>query len=810
MSTEIKMELDSESISTFTRPTSRKRKDSIDSTDSEAIHTVLRRKKKNTAITSEDECCKASESEENPRALAVVELMQFFQGKESLSAKDIKVLKKKVLDTYKQFKAVVDENKQLKCKLLEEQSANKKLSILDSSINNAVLQLNEIKKQMQKQPSQVKLTYADKVRVHSKIAPKDSIKPPKNVITIYPKDGSQISSSDATRKIIEKTIAPTEEKLKIRQVRKINKSGILIETETTSDIENILKNKKLTSAGLVAGLPAKRKPKMIIYQVPKDLQEKELIAAVKEQNAAHLNDEKFVENFNLLFKTGDREKDFVNWVVEVSPEIRETINKRSKIFIGWNSCNIRDYIQVTRCFKCQSFGHISKHCKAKVDTCGHCGQDGHSFNSCPEKKQKPTCINCKRANKEHDHSSRSKDCAAYKHAIDVYLAKVDYALSDPKRFTNITSQNTIKTAIVLSKNVTVLKLEQLSNTHFICAEITKGKLKFYIINSYFQYSDQIEPYLQHLDIILHKLKGHNIIICLDANAKSPTWHSKHSDERGELLESLIAQHNLFVVNKPSEIHTFDSFQGKTNIDVTLTNSSSYKLISDWTVHQEATISDHNLITFQISTPITKCNPERLARYNLSRANWKKFDDVLEQEKHKLLATNNTQNDARNTATTITKIIQTACESAIPRKTQFPKSVPWWNASLTKLKKDTRTARRRHQTTTHEPHRSQEKKNYSIARNKYIAAIRKAKQDNWKKFVTSEGNRNPWSYIYKLSANKVPIETTHENIKSKGVQTLSWEESTNALLEELLPQDDTAAEEQWHLATRRFSEKPPDS
>ncbi|CAL7932964.1 unnamed protein product [Xylocopa violacea] len=393
MSTESKMELDGESTSTFTRSTSRKRKDSIDSTDSEAIHTVLRRNKKNTANTSGDECCKASESEENLRALAV-ELMQFLQVKDSLSAKDIKVLKKKVLDTYKQFKAVGDENKKLKCKLLEEQSVNKKLSILDLSINNAVLQLNEIKKQMQEQPSEAKLT--------------------------------QTSSSDATRKMIERTIAPTEEKLKIRQVRKINKSGILIKTETTSDIENILKNKKLTSAGLVAGLPAKRKPKMIIYQVHKDLQEKELIAAVKERNAAHLNNEKFMEDFNLLFKTGDREKDFVNWVVEVSSEIRKTINKRSKIFIGWNSCNIRDYMQVTRCFKCQSFGHISKHCQAKVDTCGHCGQDGHSFNTCPKKKQNPTCMNCKRANKEHDHSSRSKDCAAYKHAIEVYLTRVDY------------------------------------------------------------------------------------------------------------------------------------------------------------------------------------------------------------------------------------------------------------------------------------------------------------------------------------------------------------------------------------------------
>ncbi|CAL7932822.1 unnamed protein product [Xylocopa violacea] len=422
---DINMELETESSSLIQR-TSRKRKDSIDSTDSEMLHTTVRRKKKNSLISSEDECVPTTEQEENAKPFAIVEILQILQGSDTITAKDTKILRKKALDAYKQFKILLEGNKKLKSKLIEEQSVNKKISLLDSTISNAVSQLNEVKKQMQEQSTHQNLSYADKVKVQSKIISTQTIKPPKNIVTIYPKEGSEINNSETTRKIIVNSIEPTEEKLKIRHMKKINKSGVLIETETTSDAEQILKCKKLTCAGLVAGLPSKRKPKMIIYQVPKDLKEKDLLAAIKDQNADHLNKDKFTEDFKLLFRTGDREKETVNWVIEVTPEIRNILTKRSKIFIGWHSCSIRDYIQITRCYKCQSFGHISKHCQAKVDTCGHCGQDGHSFGSCPKKQQNPTCVNCKRANKPHDHSSRSKECAAYKHAIEVYLTKVDY------------------------------------------------------------------------------------------------------------------------------------------------------------------------------------------------------------------------------------------------------------------------------------------------------------------------------------------------------------------------------------------------
>lgn len=96
-------------------------------------------------------------------------------------------------------------------------------------------------------------------------------------------------------------------------------------------------------------------------------------------------------------------------------------------------------------------------------------------------------------------------------------------ITDNKNFTNIGPAGIVKAAIAIrNPTYTVLKIEQYCNTHCICAEIISNSYKFYIISTYLQCSDKIEPYLNHLDTILRKLRGQNIFIGMDANAKSAT------------------------------------------------------------------------------------------------------------------------------------------------------------------------------------------------------------------------------------------------------------------------------------------------
>lgn len=127
-------------------------------------------------------------------------------------------------------------------------------------------------------------------------------------------------------------------------------------------------------------------------------------------------------------------------------------------------------------------------------------------------------------------------------------------LTDRKKFATVSTAEKIKAAIVVfNKQINILKIEQLSNTHFICVEISTKKDRFYLVSAYFQHCEHIEPYLAHLERILNLLQGENIIICLDSNAKSTLWHSTSTDSRGELLEDLIAQHRLHIANLKSKI-----------------------------------------------------------------------------------------------------------------------------------------------------------------------------------------------------------------------------------------------------------------
>ena len=72
---------------------------------------------------------------------------------------------------------------------------------------------------------------------------------------------------------------------------------------------------------------------------------------------------------------------------------------------------------VTRCFKCQRYGHIAARCE-NIVICSLCGVEGHGWQSpeCSANKNKkegvtvkPSCVNCK-----GEHQTGSRTCTFYK------------------------------------------------------------------------------------------------------------------------------------------------------------------------------------------------------------------------------------------------------------------------------------------------------------------------------------------------------------------------------------------------------------
>ena len=115
------------------------------------------------------------------------------------------------------------------------------------------------------------MTFAERVGVKSRVAAASNLKQdPPNVVTIVPSDTVAYESSDKTQ-----AGRPGND---LGGKRKSYRSGtsaesrataILVETAKKSDISVLVSNEKLKAAGFVVGAPAKRSPRVIVYDVPR-------------------------------------------------------------------------------------------------------------------------------------------------------------------------------------------------------------------------------------------------------------------------------------------------------------------------------------------------------------------------------------------------------------------------------------------------------------------------------------------------------------------------------------------------------------
>jgi hypothetical protein len=135
------------------------------------------------------------------------------------------------------------------------------------------------------------------------------------------------------------------------------------------------------------------------------------------------------------------------------------------------------------------------------------------------------------------------------------------------------------------------------NTLRICADKRRsdGATEIYVVSHYFPSTESIEIGIRQLDEVLKHLKGRKTIIGVDANAKSPLWNSRSTDDRGENLEAVIAQYNLHIVNKPGQAYTFETTSGRSNIDITLATTELIPLVKEWKVHEDGTSNDHRIL-----------------------------------------------------------------------------------------------------------------------------------------------------------------------------------------------------------------------
>lgn len=220
-----------------------------------------------------------------------------------------------------------------------------------------------------------------------------------------------------------KVVNPTKDKIKIKSIRTAGKT-VVVETAGETDIQKLRAHKPLNDTLRIEAMK-KRKPLVILYDVPADQSDETLKMSIYEQNLeGQINKDEYQRDFNVRFKAGPRGKPTVHLVVETSNTIRKMLLRQGRIYIGFRAVAAKDYIVVARCNRCRDLGHVAKHCN-KEECCDHCGNAGHKKDKCPKKIQSPTCIPCARRGKKCNATTKT-DCPTHKLMLERLIQRTDY------------------------------------------------------------------------------------------------------------------------------------------------------------------------------------------------------------------------------------------------------------------------------------------------------------------------------------------------------------------------------------------------
>jgi hypothetical protein len=368
-----------------------------------------------------------------------------------------------------------------------------------------------------------------------------------------------------------------------------------------------------------------------------------------------------------------------------------------------------------------------------------------------------------------------------------------------------------KTAII----VTNTKLQTVFVRTFSNDIMTVLSVKFenkiiYIFNTYFSPNNNLNFEISQLQTAIDVIKPNYFIVTSDTNVHSHMWFDSHNDQRGEQLETFIAQNNLFIINNNEETPTFQTLRGKSSIDITLTNMSLCGAIKNWSVLDIESVSDHKYISFEFNETLNEIKYKSTYKYNTKKANWDRLLDCIEPQMNELetqIRRTNIKNELELIVKQFTVLVAKVCDENIPKikPVMNPKSNNWWNEELENKKKQINCIRRRFQN-CQTRRRNELKLEYLRECKEYTDLLEKTKILNWNQFVEHSTKTNPWGIIYNIAKQNDKKIIANELIGTNGELITNGAEITKTFSDTLFPYDSSESDSEIQYMVRMRSEE----
>jgi hypothetical protein len=362
-----------------------------------------------------------------------------------------------------------------------------------------------------------------------------------------------------------------------------------------------------------------------------------------------------------------------------------------------------------------------------------------------------------------------------------------------------------------------LLLNHLSDEYRLCISVRVGGVELVVVSVYLKFCQPAGPHIYGLQTILNDpVLSKSLIIGGDFNARSTTWFdfgNYHRTSRNDAVEEFVVGSGLVLLNSEGQLNTFSGPSGESNIDLTLVSGNLAASASDWFVHDREVLSDHRLISFNLfhAPPVHEPVRSDLWSFRTRSADWRRFglnlkDALINME------VNIARSDPR-VGDLFNDCIVRVSDDCLGRSKPGNKSkTPWWTEEIARLKGVFKRATRRlgasYRNGSPTEITNDLLSQVRAARRAYRSGILKSKFLNWSQWITDVGNADPWSICAVICRNGKGSDRFLNNVVAGGLTTSSVESTLEALLDSLIPQDDTANETPYHAQVRAICRIDP--